>query len=218
MRRTVDVEKIAVVRNQHEGVRIISQILFQPVAGFEIEVIGRFVEQQQVGLFEQQFGQRDAHLPAAGKLLGAALPVALAEAEAAEHDADLGFDGVAVARAEFALRAMKAVRHGGVFGAGRIELTHARSQLLLFFFERPQLVEDGHTLCEHRAPGKRKPFLRQIADGDAALSVIEPESSPSIPASTFSSDDLPVPLAPTMPVRSFGVTSQSASSKRILGP
>ena len=48
--------------------------------------------------------------------------------------------------------------------------------------------------------------------------VMAPESSPSMPASTFSSDDLPVPLAPTMPARSLGVTSQSTFSKRILGP
>jgi hypothetical protein len=65
------VEKIAVVRDEHEGKRILQQILLQPVAGFEIEVVGGLVEQQQVGLFEQQLGERDAHLPAAGKLLGA---------------------------------------------------------------------------------------------------------------------------------------------------
>jgi hypothetical protein len=45
-----------------------------------------------------------------------------------------------------------------------------------------------------------------------------PESRPSMPASTLSSDDFPVPFAPTMPTRSLGVTSQSTFSKRILGP
>ena len=34
-----DVEKVAVVRDQHESVRIILQIFFQPVAGFEIEMV-----------------------------------------------------------------------------------------------------------------------------------------------------------------------------------
>ena len=37
-------------------------------------------------------------------------------------------------------------------------------------------------------------------------------------ASSRSGVDLPVPLAPTIPVRSLGVTSQSAFSNRILGP
>ncbi len=40
-----DVEKIAVVRDQHEGMRIVLQIFFQPVAGFEIEMVGGLVEQ-----------------------------------------------------------------------------------------------------------------------------------------------------------------------------
>ena len=56
------------MRDQHVSVRIGSQILFQPVAGFEIEMVGRLVKQKQVGLVQQQLGQRDAHLPAAGKL------------------------------------------------------------------------------------------------------------------------------------------------------
>ena len=45
------VEKVAVVRDQHEGVGIVAEILFQPVAGFEIEMVGGLVEQQQVRLF-----------------------------------------------------------------------------------------------------------------------------------------------------------------------
>jgi len=40
-----NVEKVAVVRDQHEGVRIVLEILFQPVARFEIEMVRRFVEQ-----------------------------------------------------------------------------------------------------------------------------------------------------------------------------
>ena len=51
------------------------QIFFQPVAGFEIEMVGGLVEQQQVGLLQQQLGERDAHLPAAGKFVGLARPV-----------------------------------------------------------------------------------------------------------------------------------------------
>ena len=40
-----DVEEVAVVRDQHEGMRIVLQIFFQPVAGLEIEMVGGFVEQ-----------------------------------------------------------------------------------------------------------------------------------------------------------------------------
>ena len=95
-----DVQEIAVVRDQHEGERVIGQVLLQPVAGFQIQVIGGLVQQQQVRFFEQQLGQRDAHLPAAGKFLGALVPLLVREPEPGEHGAHLRFDGVAVARYE----------------------------------------------------------------------------------------------------------------------
>ena len=43
-----DVEKITVVGDQHKRVGIMRQILFQPVAGFEIKVIRGLVQQQQI--------------------------------------------------------------------------------------------------------------------------------------------------------------------------
>ena len=64
------VEEVAIVRDEDDGVRIRAEILLEPVARFEIEVIGRLVEQQQVRTAEQQLGERDAHLPAAGKRFG----------------------------------------------------------------------------------------------------------------------------------------------------
>jgi hypothetical protein len=39
---------------------------FQPHRGFEVEVVGRLIQQQQIGFQEQRAGQRHAHPPAAG--------------------------------------------------------------------------------------------------------------------------------------------------------
>ena len=89
-----DVEKIAVVRDQHKSVRIMRQILFQPVAGFEIEMVGGLVQEQQVWFLQQQLGQGDAHLPASGEFFCSAMPIFLAESEAHEHASDLGLNGV----------------------------------------------------------------------------------------------------------------------------
>ena len=63
-------------------------------------MVGRLVEQQKVRLLQQEFSQRDAHLPAAGKFFRTSLPVMLAEAEAHQHCADLRLDGVTIAGAE----------------------------------------------------------------------------------------------------------------------
>jgi hypothetical protein len=59
-------------------------------------VIGGFVEQQQVGFFEQQFRERNAHLPAARELLGSPLPVFFAKPEPIQHNAHLRLDRIAV--------------------------------------------------------------------------------------------------------------------------
>ena len=66
------IEEVAVVRDENDRVGIGAEIFLEPVAGFEIEVIGRLVEQQQVRASEQELGQRDTHLPAAGERFAAA--------------------------------------------------------------------------------------------------------------------------------------------------
>ena len=132
-------------------------------------MVGRFIEQQEVGLFEQQFGQRDAHLPASRELLGAPFPIALRESQAGEYGAHLRLHGVAVARAELGFGKVEAIGHLGVFGAGRVELSHALRELLLLVFERTQSGEHGHAFGENGAAGEREAVLRQVAEGDAFL-------------------------------------------------
>ena len=51
------IEKITVVRDKDVCIRIIVQIVFQPVACLKIEVVRGLVEQQHVWFFQQQFGQ-----------------------------------------------------------------------------------------------------------------------------------------------------------------
>ena len=50
--------------DQH-GVRVFRQVGLEPKRAFEVEVVCRLVEQQQVGLREQNGGQGHAHPPAA---------------------------------------------------------------------------------------------------------------------------------------------------------
>ena len=59
------IEKEAVVRNQNHGMWIVGEILFEPVARLEVQMVRRLIEQQQRGPSEQQLGQRKTHLPSA---------------------------------------------------------------------------------------------------------------------------------------------------------
>ena len=61
------VEEVAVVRDQQHLMRIARHIAFQPQCSFQIEIVGRLVEQQQIRLGEKHRRQRHAHAPAAGK-------------------------------------------------------------------------------------------------------------------------------------------------------
>jgi hypothetical protein len=47
--------------DQHRA-RIFAQMLFQPGGGLRVEVVGRLIEQQKVGLAQQKLAERDAAL------------------------------------------------------------------------------------------------------------------------------------------------------------
>ena len=66
------VEEVAVVRDQDDRSRVLDEVLLEPVARVEVEVVRGLVQQQQLGPAQQQLGQRDAHLPAARERLGRA--------------------------------------------------------------------------------------------------------------------------------------------------
>jgi len=61
------IQKIAIMRHQQQSAAIALQPLLEPDDRVEIEMVGRFVEQQQVRSAHQRPRQREAHDPAAGK-------------------------------------------------------------------------------------------------------------------------------------------------------
>ena len=71
------------------------QVILEPEQGFEVEVVGRFVEQQQVGFLGEQPGQVGAHDPAAAHFAGRPVEILFAETEAGEDLLGLGFQAIA---------------------------------------------------------------------------------------------------------------------------
>ena len=53
------------------------EVILEPVARLDIEMVGRLVEHHEVGRVEQQLGERDAHPDAAGKFRDVAMQIAL---------------------------------------------------------------------------------------------------------------------------------------------
>ena len=60
------VEERPVVRRDQQRAGALAQVVLQPLEGVEVEVVGRLVEQEQVGVRDDKAGQRRAGLLAAG--------------------------------------------------------------------------------------------------------------------------------------------------------
>ena len=61
------VEEIAVVRDEQHGARIGAQMPFEPGRGLRVEMVRRLVEEQQLGLLQEQPAERDATPLTAGE-------------------------------------------------------------------------------------------------------------------------------------------------------
>ena len=64
---THPVEKVTIVRDEQQGFGVALQIFLQPLDHFHIEVVGRFVEDEQIGVGNQHRGQRHTFALTAGK-------------------------------------------------------------------------------------------------------------------------------------------------------
>jgi hypothetical protein len=82
VRRPRVVEQVAVVADDDAPCADSARDRSQPQRAFEVEIVGRLVEQQQVGLGRTARGERHAHAPAAGELRAGAALRRLVEAEA----------------------------------------------------------------------------------------------------------------------------------------
>ncbi len=157
------VKEEAVVGDEHHGERVVGQILFQPVAGGEVEMVGRLVEQQQVRPAQQQLGQGNAHLPTAREVLARLVAVGLRKTEPLEDPGHLGLHGIAAALQEFLLKMGVAVEVGR-----KVAATDALLQYGNFRLDGQQLVEGAARLGKEAAPGMLQAVLRQVADQGAA--------------------------------------------------
>ena len=69
---------------------------FQPQHGFQIQVVGGLVQQQQIGAAHQRLGKIEPHPPAAGKGFDRLAVFFLREAESAQQFGGAGEGGVGV--------------------------------------------------------------------------------------------------------------------------
>ena len=101
------VQEVAVVGDQQEGAGIVAQPGLQPDDRVEIQVVGGFVEEHEVGAAHEGARQAQAHAPAPGPARHRAALLAGVEAQAVEQAGGAALGGIAAdglqAGVEFAL-------------------------------------------------------------------------------------------------------------------
>ena len=127
------VEEVAVVRDDELDGRMAQQLALQPQHGVQVQVVGGFVQQQQVAGGHQHAGQVQAHLPAAREFVHRACQLRLPEAQAVQQfgGAGLGRRAASIDPAGIGLAQRFAVAAGlglldGLFGGhqGSVGIHH----------------------------------------------------------------------------------------------
>ena len=105
----------AVVANDEDGAVVVGDKAAQPLDAFEVQVVGGLVQKEQVGMAQEELGQRDAHLPAARELGARALKVGDLKAQAGQDLARVALELVAA-------QVLKAVLDLAVFVKERVDV------------------------------------------------------------------------------------------------
>ena len=160
---TMLIEKFAVVRNDHDRAGIRRQIFLEPEQRLEVEMVGRFVEHQQVRLLHEQPRQVRAHHPAAAHFARRAVKILFAKAEAGQNLLRLRFQLIA---AQFMKAVVRVV----------VDFLHViRCDVMVGIPGQDEPAEldkfrrDGRGQFQHRFIAGRRAFLRQIAEHDVAF-------------------------------------------------
>ncbi|MCY1356831.1 hypothetical protein D9M69_432950 [compost metagenome] len=143
----------AVARREHR---------FQPADGVDVQVVGRFVEEQHVRIGEQRLGQQHAQLPARGDGTHRAEMLVQRNAQAEQQLAGAGLGGIAVELGELHLQ----LGHGHA-----VFLAHLRQGVdaVALGLDAPQfLVAHDHGV-DHREVFIGELVLAQLAQARAVL-------------------------------------------------
>ena len=143
----------AVVADDEDGAVVVGDKTSQPLDALEVQVVGGLVQQQQIGVAQEELGERDAHLPAARELGARALKVGDFEAQAGQDLAGIALELVAaqVLKAVLDLAVLVKERVDvlaplGEFGDLGLQLVGALAHAAYFFGRRHDLGEDGSVL------------------------------------------------------------------------
>ena len=140
------VEQVTVVADDDDRPAEAEQVLFQPLDGGQVQVIGRLVEQQQVGLADEQLGQRQPGALPAGQGGDRLLPCLAVQPDAQQRRLQLMPPGVSAGQLEVVLDVLVSVERLVQCFAGLV------GHLML---DVAQLVGQRHGVARRPVPPRR---------------------------------------------------------------
>ena len=158
------IQKISVMRNRDDRSRIALQVMFQPRHRLGVEVIGRLVEQKNVGFLQEQPAQRNAATFAAGQYLHRRVRRRAAQRIHRHLQPRIEIPGVLMVELllhlSLALEQIVHVVVGHLFSKLRIDL-------FKLFQQTDRLLHGFFNNLAHRARVVDQRFLLQISDCEA---------------------------------------------------
>ena len=127
-------------------------------------MVGRLVEQQEVGVAQQQFSQLHAHLPSTAEHCHRAAEVAVLEAQAQQHLLSLLLPACTAEEGEVFRHLVVPFQQACVFSALIVgAFGNLRRQAFLLALQVVDDAESRHGFLEHRADTVGHHLLRQVA-------------------------------------------------------
>ena len=189
------VEEVAVVGDRHHGARVVLQRALQPGHRLGVEVVGGLVEQEEVGLGEQEAAQRHPAPLAARERRHVGVPRGQAQGVHGDLEGALEIPGPG--GVDLGLQVGLLGQEGVDVGLGRAE---RGADLVVAVDQRLHLAHAIGHVAGHVLGRVELGFLRQVADGEAGGEAGLAAEAVVLAGHDRSSEDLPDPLEPITPI------------------
>ena len=159
------INKSTVVAHKHDGLCFRHKKVFEPLYGFDIQVIGRLVEQQHIRTSQKQLGKFDTHAPATAELRCRTIEILSYKSETYQSFLHLGLTVFAGRHRKLLGKIANTldkflIRFAFVVGPFRKFLRHSVQALLHII----DMCKNLTNLLNNRVSIRKNHLLRQITD------------------------------------------------------
>ena len=160
------IQEGAVVRDEDHGAGIGGEVVLEPLYRDDVEVVGGLVEEEEVGVAQEQFGQLDAHLPAAAEDGHRAVEVAVLESQAQQHLLGLFLPTAAAKEGQVFGQLVVAFQKACIFCTLIVgAIGDFSGEAFLLSLEVVEGAESGESFLKDGTDGVGHHLLRQVTHG-----------------------------------------------------